>query len=139
METLLINRMKISHNRIATTPIWPIEAFTHSKSREFLNAVKRNDLKGARNFLMFTSQFLIFEYDDCKQNALIWAAKRNLVEMSLLLLNNFARVDWRDIGGRTALHFAVRNQNLAIVKILLLFKANPGIKSDKLESPLDIC
>jgi len=40
---------------------------------------------------------------------LIWAVKRNLEEMTLFLLENFSRVNWTDIGGRSALFFAVKN------------------------------
>jgi ankyrin repeat protein len=129
MESLLIGRMKLSHQKISECKIWPLKAFSHQKSREYLLAVKRNDVKAVRNLLMFSSQFLIFEYDDCKQTGLIWAVKRNLIEMTIYLLENFSRVNWQDIGGRTALFFAVKNNNLALCKILLLYRANPGIFS----------
>lgn len=59
--------------------------------------------------------------------------------MTLYLLENFSRVNWADIGGRTALFFAVKNNNLAIVKMLLMYRANPGIISIQKESPLSLC
>ena len=46
------------------------------------------------------------------------------------LCDRFSRVDFQDICGRTALLFATRNGNLAMVKILLSFKADPQIKCD---------
>ena len=101
--------MKLSYDRIAFCQIWPTKPYSHKKSREFLSAVKRDDIKVVRYLLMFTSPFLVFEYDDCKQNALMWAVKRNYAEMTLELLTNYSRINWKDIGGRTALHFAVKN------------------------------
>jgi ankyrin repeat protein len=49
--------------------------------------------------------------------------------MAKFLLLNHARVDWQDELGRTALFFAVKNDNIKLIKLLLLHKANPGIKS----------
>lgn len=129
VESLLISRMKLGHQKIQDNQIFPMTPISHPKAREFMLAVKRNDLKAVRNFLMFTSQFFVFEFDDCRQTGLIWAVKRNLQEMTLFLLENFSRVNWTDIGGRSALFFAVKNQNLVIVKMLLMYHANPGIFS----------
>lgn len=58
------------------------------------------------------------------------AAKRNNEKMVKYLCEKFSRVNFQDICGRTALIFATRNGNLAIVKILLSFKADPQIKCD---------
>lgn len=68
----------------------------------------------------------------------MWAVKRNYAEMTLELLANFSRINWKDIGGRTALHFAVKNENFTIVKMLLNYRANPGVKSDSMMSPTDL-
>lgn len=59
--------------------------------------------------------------------------------MTLFLLEKFSRVDWKDLGGRTALYFAVKNENLGIVKILLMYNGDPSIKCDNLTSAIDIC
>ena len=88
---------------------------------------------------MFNSQFLVFEYDDCFQTGLIWAVKRNLLEMAELLLEKFSRINWRDIGGRTAIYFAVQNDSLPMVKLLLLYQANPGMKADSRLNAIDLC
>lgn len=59
--------------------------------------------------------------------------------MTLFLLEKFSRVDWKDLGGRTALYFAVKNENLGIVKILLMYNGDPSIKCDNSTSAIDIC
>lgn len=59
--------------------------------------------------------------------------------MAKILLKRHSRVDSRDIVGRTPLHYAVNQNSLRLVKLLLSFKANPGVKSDCLESSMDIC
>lgn len=139
METVLRKRMRVPAITIQTTPVWPTEPFQHHKAFEFIAAVKRNDLKAVRNMLMFNSQFLVFQFDDCLQTGLIWAVKRNYMEMSEMLLEKFSRINWRDIGGRTAIHFAVKNDSLPMVKLLLMHHANPGIKADSMSNPIDLC
>ena len=59
--------------------------------------------------------------------------------MSELLLDKFSRIDWRDIGGRSAIYFAVKNDSLPMVKLLLLYHANPGIKADSRLNTIDLC
>mmetsp|Transcript_5756 Transcript_5756/g.7771 ORF Transcript_5756/g.7771 Transcript_5756/m.7771 type:complete len:84 (-) Transcript_5756:316-567(-) len=55
--------------------------------------------------------------------------------MLKLLLKRHSRVNFRDMLGRTALHFAVMNDNEDIVKLLLCFKADPSVEDNKGESP----
>lgn len=109
MDLVLIRGMKMSSEDIYNNPIWPMEPQTMDLSREFFLAVKRNDLKAVRNMIAFSNKgrLLVFEFDSNKRNALMWAVKRNQLEMTLLLVENFSRVDWQDISDKTALHFAV--------------------------------
>ena len=44
----------------------------------------------------------------------------NFTNIAKFLIDNYSRVNWQDIGGRTALHFAVMNKNFTLVKYLLL-------------------
>ena len=111
------------------TIIWGHHPLMHSGGKAFLSAIKRNDIQYVKDQLLYKNPYLVFEYDNQFQSGLIWAVRRNLLEMTQLLLQNNARVDWQDELGRTALYFAVKNQNLKIVKCLLMHKANPAIKS----------
>ena len=51
--------------------------------------------------------------------------------MVKFLLENESPVNFKDLVGRTALNFAVEAKNLAIVKALLCFKADPTLKNNK--------
>jgi hypothetical protein len=55
VESLLINRMKLGHQKIHDNQIFPMTSMSHPKAREYMLAVKRNDLKAVRDLLMFTS------------------------------------------------------------------------------------
>jgi ankyrin repeat protein len=54
------------------------------------------------------------------------------------LIDNGARINSRDMGGRTALFLASKNNNLQSVKALLAGKANPGIKTYGGVSPMEV-
>lgn len=51
--------------------------------------------------------------------------------MVRMLLKAHSRVNYRDLAGRTALYFAVVNDNEEMVRILLCFKADPKIQDNK--------
>ena len=68
---------------------------------------------------------LVFEYDAWEQSGLIIACKRDYTDMAVLLMKSYARVNWTDIIGRTALMYAVQNNNADIVRFLLCFRASP--------------
>jgi ankyrin repeat protein len=70
--------------------------------------------------LLAIDRFLVFQFDDCWQTGLIWAAKRNNSEMVKFLCEHHSRVNFQDIAGRTALLFAAKNGNLEMTKLLLL-------------------
>ena len=51
-----------------------------------------------------------------------------------MLLKAHSRANFRDLAGRTALTFAVTNDNEEMVRILLCFKADPKIEDNKGQS-----
>ena len=58
--------------------------------------------------------------------SLHWACKRNHTEIINNLLSMNPNIDCKDVLGRTPLYFAYCNENIEIVKKLLLKKANPN-------------
>ena len=46
--------------------------------------------------------------------------------MARFLIKKFSRINFKDIAGRTALSFAVQNRNMAMIKMLLCYKADPS-------------
>ena len=51
--------------------------------------------------------------------------------MVRMLCKAHSRINYKDLPGRTALHFAVMNDNEEMVKILLCFKADPNIEDNQ--------
>ena len=45
--------------------------------------------------------------------------------MAIMLMKSYARVNWKDIRGRTALMYAVESNNKDLVRFLLCFRASP--------------
>ena len=85
---------------------------------------------------------LVFQYDDWLQTPLILASKTNNTEMAVVLLKAYARANFRDIQGRTALMYAIQHNNMDLVRYLCCFRANPffcvgGMGSAR--HALDIC
>lgn len=88
--------------------------------------------------MLAIDRFLVYQYDECKQTGLIWAAKRNNTEMVKFLCERFSRVNFQDIAGRTALFFAAKNSNFEMAKILLTYYAETTVESDAGLSPYAI-
>ena len=59
-------------------------------------------------------------------------------EISELLINLGANLNWKDNKGNTCLHYAVNSENPSLVKKLIMFGANKYIKNEEGNSPLDL-
>jgi len=73
-----------------------------------------------------STQIEINEIDEYGYTPLIQCAIVNSVSKSRLLLQAGAKVDFPDLTGRTALHWAASNGNRALCELLLNNKANPN-------------
>ena len=130
---ILKYQMKMSPKHIPSTFLFPKEAFERANSTRFLRLVRQNNLRAVSKMLQVDIR-LVYQFDEMKQTGLIMAAKRNHTIMVRLLLKNFSRVNFQDLPGRTALHFAVMNDNEDMVKLLLCFKADPNIEDNSGQS-----
>jgi len=61
--------------------------------------------------------------------ALIKAVKYGQYKFAKILLNLTVNVDLQDIYGNTALHYAVKENNVNLVYLLLFYKASKTIKN----------
>ena len=59
-------------------------------------------------------------------------------EISNLLIDLGANLNWKDNKGNTCLHYAVSSGNISLVKKLILFGADKNIKNEEGDSPLNI-
>ena len=81
-----------------------------------------------------------FDYfEDDGYSPLMRAVNKNFVKtvFNLLLVNSDPNLQFEETG-ETALHMAVANINVLLVKALLAFDADPDIKNNSGETPLDI-
>jgi ankyrin repeat protein len=62
--------------------------------------------------MLHKDKYLVFEFDNVGETGLHWAAKRNKKDVIKLLLDNCAKVNYRDMGGRTALFLAAKHNFL---------------------------
>jgi len=108
----------------ADKKLFPSKAFEKQGSYAFIKAAKYGDQETVEQYLK-DDRFYIFEYDQIKQTALHWAAKRGNILISQLLITSGADIDALDMGGRTPLYFALRADDPEMVRTLLLAKANP--------------
>ena len=67
----------------------------------------------------------------------MWAAKRNCYDVISTMVSLGARVNSVDITGKTALHYAVINNSLEAVLILLFEMASPFQKDNNGNRPED--
>lgn len=132
MYQVLICQMKMSFEDIRDNQIWPDRPLSHPAAREFLLAVKNGEYKKVKEMILYKSKLLVFEYDRNRMTPLMWACRYNHEELVTLLCLHHSRVNFTDNIGRTALHEAVLNKNLAIVRVLCMHKANPLIVCEQL-------
>ena len=104
---ILTHKMKMNPLYLRENKLFPNNPFEKGDCvRIFLKHVKSNNLKAVDKMLQ-NDPMLVFEYDEMNQSGLIWAAKRGHNLMVRMLCKYHSRVNFRDLPGRTALHFAV--------------------------------
>lgn len=111
-------RTMLIHNLFPKTP------FQSPLANDFIREVKRGEIKAAREYFA-QDPYIGLHYDLCGQMGIHWAAKRGDTDMVRLIVKNICDIDAMDSKGRTPMYFAVCNNSLQIVKILLLQRAHP--------------
>ena len=94
------------------------------KDKDVINSITKN-------------KFLIFTIDFYGQNILFFSIKYKLYKSLAKIIQLGSDVNHQDFRGRTALHFASKNNDLIAITILLYFSANPSIKDTNEQIPLD--
>ncbi|KAL4439121.1 hypothetical protein ABPG74_008896 [Tetrahymena malaccensis] len=90
----------------------------------FFKAVKHNNLVSVRNILS-QCRYFIFDFDQKKQTCLHKAAKKGYTDMLEYFISLGADLEFKDIAGRKALYYAIKNNKLPCIKLLLQNMANP--------------
>ena len=113
---------KIPHNLIFEFPSRP---YQNPRSVEFIEAAKIGKSDRISDLLVKVSPLLVYEYDHFRLTALHWAAIRNYVSCGEVLLENNSFTNALDSYGRSPLYYAIKNQNVALIYMMLKKHASP--------------
>ena len=114
------NRKGIFHYAAIYNKIYPIIYFYEKLQRFFKN-------------------FLIIDVPtETGMTPLLYACQNGNKEISILLIELGANINWKDNLGNTCLHYAIESGNDSLVKKLILFGADKNLKNNEDELPLDI-
>ena len=83
------------------------------------------------------NKYLIYTIDFYGQNILFSSVKYKLYKSLVNIIRFGSNVNHQDFRGRTALHFASKNNDVIAVTILLYFLANPSIKDTNEKIPFN--
>ena len=114
------NRKGIFHYAAIYNKIYPIIYFYEKLQRFF------------KNFLIIDTP------TETGMTPLLYACQNGNKEISILLIDLGANINWRDNLGNTCLHYAIDSGNDSLVKKLIMFGANKNIKNAEGELPLDL-
>ena len=103
------------------------------KETNFNNDKKDNDVVD----YITNNKYLIYTTDFYGQNILFFSVKYKLYKSLVKIIQYGSNVNHQDFRGRTALHFASKNNDVISVTILLYFLAYPSIKDTNEKIPLN--
>ena len=114
------NRKGIFHYAAIYNQIYPIIYFYEKLQRFFKN-------------------YLIIDIPTEKgMTPLHYSRQNGNKEISHLLIDLGANLNWKDMKGNTCLHYAVNSGNISLVKKLVLYGVDKNIKNEDGDSPLNI-
>lgn len=116
--------LRLPFRKIFHFPHYP---YFHPSSTEFFDVVKSGNATKMAYMISEISPYLVFEFDEFRQTALHWAVRQNHLNCVKILLESKAIVDSLDILGRPPMYYAIKAQNLALVR--LLFGNNASVWS----------
>ena len=102
---------RVSSEVLLERSLFPSEPYEHGEVKQFIREIKYGRLDLVEKMIK-DDPLLVFQYDDMHQTGFMWAVKWNNLLMARFLLKKFSRVNFKDLTGRTALNFAVQNNNL---------------------------
>ncbi len=114
--------LKIPHELLFE---FPTKAYQHPRGLEFIEAAKLGKADKLSEMLFKCSALLAYEYDHFRQTALHWACKRNFRSCGEILIEANSYNNAIDIYGRTPLYYAIKNQNVILVYLMLVKHASP--------------
>ncbi|CAD8061766.1 unnamed protein product [Paramecium primaurelia] len=115
---------KLKYEDIITGNVFQTKPYQSEKSKLCFQKVKANDIDLVNQFINH-NKYLVYDYDNFKLTMLHHAVIRDYPEMAILILQNHAEINSKDIQGRTPLFYAIKGKCNQCVLILLYYKASP--------------
>jgi ankyrin repeat protein len=109
------------------TPVDPVE-------QDLLSLVQSDDVESIKDRLGFNEE--VNKTTERRQSALHLAAIEGYHEIAALLILRGADIDLKDIEGKTPLRYALENDNLAVVDVLVKDEAGLFVKDNRGVHPL---
>ncbi|CAD8063507.1 unnamed protein product [Paramecium sonneborni] len=123
-----LKRFNITLEDVVNNQVFPTQAYERPNSVEFFRYVKADNIKEIESMLR-DCRFHVYDRDNQQKTAMHHAVSINSIEAINLLVENGADLDARDMMGRSPLHIAAKNNNCDTVRTLLVYQANPSIKT----------
>ena len=111
--------------------------FQYKESIEFFDYIKYDKFDEMEN--MLRNKDLLFCYDYFHQTPFHWAAKRDKIRATKIMLMYGNCINLLDSNKMTPLAFAAQNNNYDMVVLLCENGANPFMKNIDGKKPLDLC
>ena len=111
--------------------------FQLNNSFEFIEAVKYEKIKEMETFLKANAN-LLYSYDYYRQTGFHWAAKKNYIKATKLMIKYGNCVNLMDINHMTPLAICAKNNNLEMCQLLCENGANPFIPNNEGKIPVDL-
>ncbi|CAK80393.1 unnamed protein product (macronuclear) [Paramecium tetraurelia] len=129
---------KLKYEDIISQQVFQTKPYQSVNSKQCFQKVKANDIEVVKSFIT-SNRYLVYDYDNFKLSMLHHAVIRDYPDMAILILQNYAEVNSKDIQGRTPLFYAIRGKCNQCVCILLQFKASPwGNSKNNYDKYLDL-
>lgn len=100
-------RLQLSIDDIIEHKIFNKVPFEREGSKQFFDYVKNDEYHNVEKML-YRNKYHVYDYDTLFETPLHWAAKRGYLQICRFLIRAHADIDTKDILGKSALYYAVR-------------------------------
>ena len=119
-----LSKMGISIGELITYPIFPTHPYMIPETKDFLVKVNIGELKEVKRFLE-ENRYLAFQIDSVGRTGLHRAARKCNVKMVKLILKYRPDINCCDFFGKSALSYAIENNDFDSARELLIAKISP--------------
>ncbi|KAL4484184.1 hypothetical protein ABPG72_003468 [Tetrahymena utriculariae] len=119
-----VKHLNINIYEIVEKKIFPLNPYERPGAYIFLNLCKNGTSLQIEEVLK-QNQYHVNDFNELNQTGLIIAAYHNNLQACLILLKYFSDPDIIDSTNKTALYYALKNNNHELVRYLFFYRASP--------------